>query len=204
MKGQNLEFVDFTKFLGITIDSNLKFDKHIEDICRKVSKSLGIIYRIRDYIPYTSLRNLYFNLIHPYLIYCLPIFGATYDNHLQPLIILQKRAVRTISRAGYFDASEPLFKSQNILKFQDLYKFSLACYVFKNPSLLNSFSRTHDYNTRNRNLLLPPFERLRSTSQSVIFNGINIWNEIPDDIKACHTLNNFKYKLRKYLIQQYR
>ena len=172
--GQNLEFVDCTKFLGITIDSNLKFDKHIKEICSKVSKSLGIIYRIRDVIPYSCLKNLYFNLIHPYLIYCLPIFGATYSNHLQPLIVLQKRAIRTISRAGYFDASEPLFKLQNILKFKDLYKHSLACYVFKNPGLLNTFSRTHDYQTRNRNLLLLPFERLRSTSQSVIFNSMNI------------------------------
>ena len=203
LNGQNLEFVDFTKFLGVTIDSNLKYDKHIEEICSKLSKSLGIIYRIRDFIPYSCLRNLYFNLIHPYLIYCLPIYGATYNNHLQPLILLQKRAIRTISRAGYFDSSEPLFKSHKILKFQDLYKHSLACYVFKNPDLLNSFSRTHDHNTRNRNLLLPPLERLRSTNQSVIFNGISIWNNIPDDIKVCNTLNNFKFMYRKYLLDQY-
>ena len=157
----------------------------------------------RFYSIYSCLRNLYFNLIHPYLMYCFPIYGATYSNHLQPLIVLQKRAIRIISRAGYLDASEPLFKLQNILKFQDLYKHSLACYVFKNPGLLNSFSRTHDYNTRNRNLLLPPFERLRSTSQSVIFNSLNCWNDIPDDIKACNTLNNFKFKLRNYLLGQY-
>ena len=203
LNGQNLEFVDFTKFLGVTIDRNLKYDKHIEEICSKVSKSLGIIYRIRDFIPYSCLRNLYFNLIHPYLIYCLPIFGATYNNHLQPLILLQKRAIRTISRAGYFDSSEPLFKSHKILKFQDLYKHSLACYVFKHPDLINSFSRTHDHNTRNRNLLLPPLERLRSTNQSVIFNSITIWNDIPDDIKVCTTLDNFKFRFRKYLLEQY-
>ena len=203
LNGQCLEFVHFTKFLGVTIDDKLKYVKHVEEICCKVSKSLGIIYRIRDFIPNSCLRNLYFNLIHPYMIYCLPIFGATYDNHLQPLILLQKRAIRTISRAGYFDNTEPLFKARQILKFKDLYKHSTACYIFKNQNLLNSFARAHDHNTRNRNLLLPPLERLRSTNQSVIFNGVSIWNNIPENIKLCRTLNNFKYKYRKYLLDQY-
>ena len=123
-----MENVESAKFLGITIDNIMKFDEHIAEICSKVSKSLGIIYRIRELIPNSCLRNLYFNLIHPYLIYCLPIFGATYNNHLQPLILLQKRAIRTISRAGYFDRTELLFKFHKILKFQDLYNISYTSY----------------------------------------------------------------------------
>ena len=64
LNGQDLEFVDFTKFLGVTIDDKLKYNKHIEEICSKISKSLGIIYGIRDFVPKSCLRNLYFNLIH--------------------------------------------------------------------------------------------------------------------------------------------
>ena len=203
LNGHNLEFVAFSKFLGVIVDDKLKFDNHISNVCEKLSKSIGIMFRIRDFIPNFCLRNLYFNLIHPYLIYCLPIYGATYDTHLQPLILLQKRAIRLISNAGYLDNTEPLFKLQRILKINDLYKFNVACYIFKNQNILSSFSRSHDHFTRNRNNLLPPFERLRSTTQSVVYNGIRIWNEIPENIIGCNTMDSFKYRYKNHLIEQY-
>ena len=199
----SLEFVTCSRFLGVEIDRKFKFDRHIEHICSKISKSIGIMFRVRGFVPSPCLRNLYFSLIHPYLLYCLPVFGATYAIHLQPLIILQKRAIRIISNAGFLDHTEPLFKLQKILKLQDLYKYSLACYFFKNQNLLNSFSQSHNYNTRNRDLFLPPHERLRSTSQSVIYNGIIVWNNIPDSIKACRTIGSFKYQFRNHLLSEY-
>ena len=133
----------------------------------------------------------------------MPIFGATYATHIQPLILLQKRAIRLISNAGYLDNTEPLFKAQQILKLNDLYNHNVACYVFKNRNILDSFSVTHNHNTRNNNMFLPPFERLRSTSQSVIFNGIRIWNTIPDNIRDCTTIDSFNNRYKQHLLSQY-
>ena len=151
----------------------------------------------------TCLRILYFCLVDPYFLYCLPVFGATYNTHLQPLILLQKRAIRLISNAAFLANTEPLFKMQKIMKFNDLYKHSIGCYMFKNQHLLDPFIHDHTHFTRNRNLFLPPFERLRSTSQSAIHNGVSIWNEIPINVKSCLSLNSFKYQYKNYLISQY-
>ena len=168
-----MEFVTSSKFLGVIIDDKIKFNEHIQGLCNKISKSIGIIFRIRNCIPNVCLRILYFCLVHPYFLYCLPVFGATYDTHLQPLILLQKRAIRLISNAAFLANTEPLFKMQKILKFNDIYKHSIACYMFKNQHLLHEFVPEHTHFTRYRNLLVPPFERLRSTSQSVIHNGVS-------------------------------
>ena len=91
LNGHDLEFVTSSKFLGIILDNQLKYDEHIRYICSKISKSIGILYRLRDIVPNPCLKMIYFSLIHPYLLYCLPIFGATYAIHLQPLICYKKK-----------------------------------------------------------------------------------------------------------------
>ena len=203
LENNELELVSESKFLGVMLDNRLKYDKHTSYICKKISKSIGILYRIRRNLPSNCLRFIYFSLIHPYLLYCLPIFGAAYTTHLEPLRVLQKKAIRIISNAGYLDHTNQLFFSNKILKFDDMYKHSLGCYIYKNQDLLTSFTRSHNYNTRNRELYLPPFERLRSTEQSVLHQGIRAWNNIPDDIKACRALEGFKHQYKQLLINQY-
>ena len=149
------------------------------------------------------MKNLYFSLIQPYIIYCLPIFAATYDTHMQPLILLQKRAIRTISNASYRDSTNPLFIRNNILKIVDLYKHSLGCYLYKNQHLIETHALNHNYFTRYRNNVNVPHARLRSTEQSVIRNALRIWDDIPASIRACRTFNQFKLQFKKYLIEQY-
>ena len=47
----NLEMKDYLKYLGLMIDSNLSWKWDIESICHKISKSIGIIAKIRHYVP---------------------------------------------------------------------------------------------------------------------------------------------------------
>ena len=47
----NLEMKDYVKYLGLMIDSNLSWKYHIESICHKITKSIGIIAKIRYYVP---------------------------------------------------------------------------------------------------------------------------------------------------------
>ena len=46
----NLEMKDYVKNLGLMVDSNLSWKYHIESICDKISKSIGIIAKIRHYV----------------------------------------------------------------------------------------------------------------------------------------------------------
>ena len=203
LDNQPLNFVDQIGFLGITLDKNLKFDAHIRFICNKVSKSIGILFRIKHLVPNSCLKTLYYSIIHPYFLYCLPVWGCAYNAHLYPLVVLQKKAIRILSGASYLEHTNPLFLSNRILKLQDLYTFSIANYTYKNPHILFNFSRSHTYDTRNRESLLPPFERLCTTQQSVLYNAARIWNMLPPAIKTSKTLYTFKTRLKSHLLQQY-
>ena len=198
-----LDVAQCVRFLGLYIDDKLKFDSHIRYICDKVSKSIGIIFRIRSLLPKTLLRNLYFSIIQPYFLYCLPAFASTYQTHMDPLIKLQKRAVRAISLAGYLDHTDPLFFQNKILKLNDQYKHSLACYLYCNQELLIEYSRPHNYSTRNREVPLAPFSRLRSTEQSIVRNALIVWDSVPPNIKTCLTIKRFKFQYKNHLLNQY-
>jgi hypothetical protein len=50
LKGNRIECEHDVKLLGVTIDYELKFDKHISDICKKASRQLNVLKRIGKYI----------------------------------------------------------------------------------------------------------------------------------------------------------
>ena len=200
---ESLSLVLETKFLGLTLDHKLKFDKHIKCICTKISKSIGVLFKLREVVPLYCLKTIFYSLIHPYILYCLPVFAATSRVHLQPLVVLQKRAIRLINGAGYLDTTDPLFYASGILKIEDQYKHCLGVYLYKNPEIANNYRRTHNFNTRNQDNLLPPFERLRSTQQSVIYNAVSVWNTVPKNIKDCISLASYKYNYKMFLLENY-
>ena len=52
------------KFLCVFIDDELKFEKHINKLCSKVSQSIDVMKRISHLVPADLLRNLYCTLIY--------------------------------------------------------------------------------------------------------------------------------------------
>ncbi len=81
----------FVKYLGILTDSSLGWKFHIDSICKKIKKSIGILSKLRYFVSLKILVNLYYALIYPFLTYGLIVWGNTYSTTLQPLFILQKR-----------------------------------------------------------------------------------------------------------------
>ena len=85
-------------FLGVVLDGNLTWKPHIANVSRKISKSIGIIYKSSFCLPKSSLITLYYRLVYPYLLYCVSVWGSTYPTNLNRFLLLQKRVVRTITK----------------------------------------------------------------------------------------------------------
>ena len=80
-----------TKFLGIIIDDKLKWTEHISHVRNTISKSIGILFRVRNYLDKKTLRNLYHTFVFPCLIYCNEVWGNAASVHLDPILKLQKK-----------------------------------------------------------------------------------------------------------------
>ena len=65
-------------------------------------------------------------------------------------------------------------------------------------------TRSHTYNTRNRNDILAPFHRLSTTQHSVSFHGAHLWNTLPQEIREAPTLKSFKFKLKLFFLENYK
>ena len=66
--------------LGVKLDETLNWDEHIEMVCKKVCAGIGILKRIKPYVPANTLISIYNALIQPYLITALP-FGGFVTKH---------------------------------------------------------------------------------------------------------------------------
>ena len=113
--------------------------------------------KIRYYSDINVLSNLYYGLIYPFLVYGIIAWGNTYPTTLQPLFILQKRAIRLMTFASFHEHSSPIFRKLNIIKLNDLISYHIAVFMYRfNNSLLPSafdaffskVSEIHYYNTR--------------------------------------------------------
>ena len=106
---------------------------------------------------------------------------------IKTIITLQKRVIRTINKVWYGSHTEPLFKSNQILKFEDMYTMQISLFVYDlNNDLLpkscrkllskNYFAR-HGIITRQNNMI--PQSRPISTFSSKLpkHNFTRIWNK---------------------------
>ena len=143
------------KFLGIIIDSNLTWKPHIDNVTKKVAKSVGIIKRVRHCLPVDTLNTLYNTLILPYINYCNIIWARNkvtkinkyteqqqQSTRLHALFVLQKKIVRIITLSPYNSHALPLFKRLNQLTIYDINKLAVATFMYRyeNNSLPQVFS----------------------------------------------------------------
>ena len=116
LENNEIEFVEKFNFLGIWLDTNLNWNGHIDVISRKISKTIGVINRLKHFLPQNILLTLYNSMILPYINYGLLSWGWKANK----LIKLQKKSVRIITNSKYNSHCDPLFKRLKILKAPDL------------------------------------------------------------------------------------
>ena len=201
-----------TRFLGIIIDESLSWREQIFDVCRKVSKSIGIIRRVRNLISKKCLLTLYYSLIYPYLSYCNIVWGSTFTTSLQKIKILQNRFVRLATRSVWDATSAPLFLQLQILNIYDINKYLICLFMYQIfsiglnvPDHFKSYfaanSQFHSYSTRQAQALHPP-KYLKSRSQFLLkYQGVKVWNRYSYIASNCRSLAIFKKHLRESLLK---
>ena len=110
------------KFLGVMVDEQLSFKRHIESIARKLAVGIGFLYRGREVLGRKELILLYNTLLLPHLNYCSLVWGINYPTNLHRLQILQKRAVRVILGLGYNDPVKHIFLQTGYIPYQGTHR----------------------------------------------------------------------------------
>ena len=99
----------YSKCLGVKINRNLKFSKHISTIHSKMSRIVGIFNKSKNVLNKSQMIKLYYSLIYPYLTYCNEIWGGTSETHIKPLLLLKKENCTNYTKFKLFVSYRPSF-----------------------------------------------------------------------------------------------
>ena len=159
---QIIDRVPTTRFLGVMIDETLNFKDHVSHIKTKAAKGVGILCQAKKYFNIKTLVDLYYAFVHPYLSYCVEIWGNTHTTTLDPLVKLQKRAVRIVTGSKRRASTEGIFKLLRIVPFTKLHTLSIHIFLYKLinnivPTCISDLfsfnSDVHNHATRHSNNL---------------------------------------------------
>ena len=96
--GEHIEQTQAIKILGVHINGKLTFSVFISEICKRVSKQIGVLNRPKNLIPTRAKLKLFKSAIVPHLTYCQLVWHFSRAFHCRK----QKRALRAV----FNDASD--------------------------------------------------------------------------------------------------
>ena len=207
-----IERVISTKFLGIHIDDKLNWKMHTTHLCNLLSRNVGMMNKLKSFLPNSILAMLYSSLILPYLNYGVLAWGATAKTRLEKILLLQKRAVRIMSAANAHAHTDTLFYGNNVLKIQDIYLLYLASlmYQINNGNVPHAIAsmfvkndRIHNYCTRQAALYHFTSVRTQLRNNTVALAGPKYWNSLQSSFRQAISLSGFKRKMKSYLLDRY-
>ena len=198
-----IQRVRFIKFLGVFFDENVTFKKHVNYVTQRLTRTSSLIYQLRELMPSFVLLNMYHAHVNSVLSYCNMIWSCAHQTTLKSLVTIQKRIIRNVTHSAFNAHTEPLFRETNILNINQIKKFNLGIYFFKNN--LNNLGQSqgnHNYLTRNRDYLRPIIHRTSAFHRSFLYQSVLLWNDlnaINNDL-AHLNINRFKKLLKNYLM----
>ena len=117
-----------TKLLSVFIDKNLSWKQHIDIVSSKISKSISILYKLRDVLSKQRLKQLYFSFIHNYVSYANIACATTSKSKLERLYHCQKHAARIIYHKDRYTHGSPLLNDMKALNVFQLNIFNILCF----------------------------------------------------------------------------
>ena len=94
---KSLNQVSEHPYLGIYLDSSLKWNKQILEMCSNVSRKLALLGRLRKILNRDMLNMLYLSMIQPRLDYGISVWGYCSNTNWALIVRLQHRAARIVT-----------------------------------------------------------------------------------------------------------
>lgn len=197
---EKLEQTSYTKYLGLYIDSNLKWNIHIENLNTKIRKLTYKFYQLRNIMSKQILRLLYFSLVESLFRYGLIIWGSAYQTTIEQIKISQKYILKIILHKKRQYSTQLLFIESNVFNIDQLYIKSVLLFTYKNKDKLLNL-QTHNYSTRsaiNLNVNIPIISR-STTQRFITYYSSKFYNLLPANIKLINNLKLFQKKTYLFL-----
>jgi len=199
INGQTIHPTSSIKFLGLTIQSNLNFQKHVDDISNKMRSAAGRLRTECRHLTLSDKRTVFNGWIRS-----LPTCNAlAYLPHLNSSQLQQLnaaynsgiRSIFKLPKKGYAPITE-LCERIRVPNIYQIKEYSI---------LLEAWRRRSSFNvqfigptTRGRAKLNVPLPNTKGMAGKILSNIlVEYWNKLPTETKLENCPNRAKYAIRK-------
>ena len=199
-------------FLGLIINETLSWKPHVDSVSNRISKYVGVLNRLKRYLPGAILKTIYVSLVQSKMNYALLAWGYNCGR----LKKIQKKAIRIITNSKYLQHTTPIFKQLNLLKLEDMFKMNMLKWYFRHqngqlPSYFLDFEikaqqDIHNIDTRHKSHIAPPVPRMhcvRKCLRNTIATVINITPKNVLEKIHTHSFSGFSEYAKKQIITNY-
>ena len=202
---ETIEESNSVELLGIKIDTNLNFNEHVTDLCKKGNQKLHALARISKYLNEDKLKILMKTFIQSQFNYC-PLVWMFHNRTLNNKINkLHERALRIVYSNGELTFPELLDKDNSITIHQrNLQRLAIEMYKIKNnlsplpmQELFTQNLNMHDL----RNKRCWETHNVRTViygTETIRYRGPKTWDLVPTKIEECKSLREFKDKIKQW------
>ncbi len=210
LNGHTLEITDTAKYLGVNINSNLSWNKHIDSITSKANKTLGFLRRNVKVSSPKIKAQAYMSLVRPTLEYASSVWNPYTKQNIEKIEMVQRRAARfTLNR---FHNTSSVTNMVELLGWRSLeyrrldaslclfYKIVNGMVLIPADQYLIPISRS----TRLHHPLAFQIPHSNSDYHKFSFfpRTIRVWNSLPHSFVSAPTIDAYKAKIQtlNYLV----
>ena len=177
-----------------------------------------MLAKIRHYVNFETLLSIYHAIFGSHLRYACQVWGHSRNQSLGRIASLQNKALKIIHYLPNRSSSNILYYLSNTLRLSDLLTFLNGLFVWDQrnsrlPTVFNdyfSYRNACRYNLRsitNNNLIIPLKRTLTYGTNSITYQCISTWNNLPIDLRTDpdlqHSKQKFSEALFNILLQKY-
>ena len=207
IKGQEIEKLDKTKFLGVIVDDELNWEPHIDALNERLKCCVGQLNRIKEHVPIELHKDLYHTLYESHLIYGITVWGGVPESKIKKLFINQKHCLRIMfgDKKAYLDKfntcarirqfgqqilgpefykrehTKPLFKLHGLFTVQNLYNYHMLMGIAK---ILKFRTPVSTYSSFELSVLKDVRHVLTLKSDTYLYRAGYLWNTFLSSIKT--------------------
>lgn len=191
------------KYLGVTLDSRMTFEKHIATLKQKIVSRLFTLKRIRWSLSHNDTLILYkSSVLSLFDLGCL-FYHCSNKNTLQGLQTLQNKGLRIVYLKKNWPGTDIAHKNCKLLTIKARRELYLLKYAhlrsFNHLNLKNHSSR--NLRSASKMMLNSIIPRNRTYEKSFIYQSTRMWNHLDEEIKLIRNYKAFVTRVKMELLQ---
>ena len=201
--GNEIEHVFDEKDLGITIDSDLKFEEHISRKVKVANAIVGQMRRSFSYLDCDTFKRIFVAFVRPHLEYGEAVWSPHLVKNIDAIENVQIRATKLVDGLSELDYSERLKKLDlPTLTYRrrrgDIIEMYKHFHTYDKSTLAPSFKPKDRISRQHRfQLHAPPTKDGLHGAQTNFFfqRTTKLWNNLPEHVVEAEEVNTFKNRL---------